>query len=560
MVWHFFKKDFRLLWPTALALAAAQALCAVRTSVLGHFQEPLALYQLTRALPVLVCLGVALVTIVAVHQDALPGVRQDWLTRPVRRRDVWLSKVLFVLLLVVMPFFAIDVLEELSVQLPLTMSIAGAASRSFMLIGILVLPALTLGAVTRSFTEALILGIVATVAISTLVMLGLAAFPPEMLFGVPSGTQWIQFACALLVMAVAAAVTLWFQHSYRRTGLARAIAIVGALMTNAVLAALPASAAMGIQRWTWGHAVEDAVALHFAPDSQTTSNKSGERLSLQDEPNSRDPASAAARQALAQAQNTQYAKLVIPLRIEGMAPRHILRTDQLSVRITAADGAVYFDGGRICLRSGAIGASCRLNGLEIRTDKSGAPDSFATAQVGLPTALYQRIKDQAVTLQLDFSLTSFEPDPAQLMGTNSSVHQVSQLGSCATRIDADEDEVELRCLTSAKVPSCVVAVLEDPQTEKHNPELYGCLPDYAPFPMYPSSLDVVRQVGMSLPFHDPSGLAQFPVDSPAIGRAQIRLTTFTPVSHFQRSLSIPNVRLADWEASRVLKPGAQAGN
>ena len=40
MVWHFFKKDFRLLWPMALALAAAQALCAARTWVLGHFNEP----------------------------------------------------------------------------------------------------------------------------------------------------------------------------------------------------------------------------------------------------------------------------------------------------------------------------------------------------------------------------------------------------------------------------------------------------------------------------------------------------------------------------------------
>src|SRR5687767_11876450 len=115
MVWHFFKKDFRLLWPMALALAAAQALCAARTSVLGHFNEPTALYHLTSFLPVLVLLGIVLVTISAVHQDPLPGIRQDWLTRPVRRRDVWLSKVVFVLLLVVTPIFAIDVVEQLSV-------------------------------------------------------------------------------------------------------------------------------------------------------------------------------------------------------------------------------------------------------------------------------------------------------------------------------------------------------------------------------------------------------------------------------------------------------------
>jgi hypothetical protein len=39
----------------------------------------------------------------AVHLDAVPGVRQDWLIRPIRRRDLMLAKLLFAALAVQAP-------------------------------------------------------------------------------------------------------------------------------------------------------------------------------------------------------------------------------------------------------------------------------------------------------------------------------------------------------------------------------------------------------------------------------------------------------------------------
>jgi hypothetical protein len=45
-----------------------------------------------------------------------------------------------------------------------------------------------------------------------------------------------------------------------------------------------------------------------------------------------------------------------------------------------------------------------------------------------------------------------------------------EMGSCATRIDADADEVELGCLTNVGIPLCASAVLEGPQTHERNPE------------------------------------------------------------------------------------------
>jgi hypothetical protein len=39
----------------------------------------------------------ALLIVTVVQQDAIPGLTQDWLVRPIRRRDLLLSKVVFVM-------------------------------------------------------------------------------------------------------------------------------------------------------------------------------------------------------------------------------------------------------------------------------------------------------------------------------------------------------------------------------------------------------------------------------------------------------------------------------
>src|SRR5579863_10352887 len=185
MIWHFFKKDVRLLWPMALAVCAVQALSSLRTVLLGHFNEPRILAFFTSYIQVLVFLGIVLIAISAVHQDPLPGVRQDWLTRPVKRRDVWLSKVLFMVLLVLAPIFLIDITEQLALHLPYLSSITAAASRSFVLLSLFALPALALGSFTRSLADALIFCIISIIALTLLIMLTLVMAKPGTLGLVP---------------------------------------------------------------------------------------------------------------------------------------------------------------------------------------------------------------------------------------------------------------------------------------------------------------------------------------------------------------------------------------
>jgi hypothetical protein len=557
MIWHYFKKDVRLMWPMALALTTLQALSALGTVALGHFNEPRLLHAFTEYLQFLVLLGIVVTSITVVHQDPLPGDRQDWLIRPVKRVDVWLAKVLFVLLLVLPPIFLIDIAEQLILHLPLSVSLSAATSRAFVLLSVFALPALVLGAITRSFADALVFGFLATIAITILTAMTIGMLPVGTMLQRPQGVAWINVAGAMLVMLITAVATLAFQFRHRRTALARGMALAGVSLAMATLAGLPSASAMAIQRWTWGGVQGDGeVTVQFVADRRLTSGKPVESLPLGGEAGAREAETAAAEAVTKQMEKGVYDQIRLPLQVTGVAAGNILYADQISVRVSAANnGEVYFEGTGACIRSGnGVGIGCRMNQFEVHAVGPQNADLTGVPELMFPVTVYERIKDRSVRLELHFALTTFRPTQTQVIGTSVGVRQLSGLDSCATRIDSDGDEVEIRCLTNRNVPSCFAAALEDPQSGNRNPEMHACTPDYAPWPLH-LPMDVVANTQLSLPFRDTTGLAHYPVDQSVIARAQISLTTYEPAEHFSRMLEIPNIRLADWAASRDLNPG-----
>ena len=58
----------------------------------------------------------------------------------------------------------------------------------------------------------------------------------------------------------------------------------------------------------------------------------------------------------------------------------------------------------------------------------------------------------------------------------------------------------------------------------------------------------MMRFGIGLPFHDISGLAQYPVDGSQLAESQVVLRTYKPLDHFTRRLVIPEIRLKDWES------------
>src|SRR5262245_58211302 len=138
MIWHILKKDWKLLWRLVVAVAAGHWLVAVVLFKLGHFGDNRTLRSFLSLFEFIAFSGSGFLTVAAVHLDAIHGVRQDWLVRPVKRRDLLLAKFLFVLVMVEGPILAANIVEALADGFPLNQSMGAAASQgAYLLLGYL---------------------------------------------------------------------------------------------------------------------------------------------------------------------------------------------------------------------------------------------------------------------------------------------------------------------------------------------------------------------------------------------------------------------------------------
>jgi len=77
MVWHIFKKDWKLLWSFVAAVALLHGIAALIMFKLGLFNEDPTLEMLSYEVPNLAVFGSMFLIVAIVHLEAIPGVRQD---------------------------------------------------------------------------------------------------------------------------------------------------------------------------------------------------------------------------------------------------------------------------------------------------------------------------------------------------------------------------------------------------------------------------------------------------------------------------------------------------
>jgi len=554
MVWHFFKKDVRLLWSMPLFVVAAAVLCALRTTLLGFFNQP-ALDRLTFFLPYLVYLGIAIAAITVVQQEPLSDPREDWLIRPIRRRDLVLSKVLFVLLMVNVPLMIVDIVQQLALHFPVSASIGVAVSRALGVAVAFSLPALMLGAVSRSLIDALVFGIVSAIGFVFLVMFATSLLSPTLLgIGGQEGMTWISACVAGLVMLIGSAATLAFQYSTRHTTVARGIGLATVLAAMCTLVCLPRTVVIAIQESLWGASNNGGINLRFDPSHESARSEPEHAAAYG---NGLVPAAVLAARAEEAARiGRQMEKIRLPLSISGLHPGDILFADRITVRLVAKTGRVLYEGAGVCTRGGTgVGFTCSDNRLEVWASSADTTQIPAEQKLNLPIAVYQQIKDEPVRVEIMYTLTRFVARSSQRLNAAGDMQSLPEMGWCATRIDNDADEIELGCLTNVGVPSCAGVVLEDPQTNKRNPELHLCDPSYGP--LHREALeDAVERSELSIPFHDRFGLAHYPVGSEAIHRARVDVTAYDPVGHFRSSIAMSDIRLVEWQLRSASNPSA----
>ncbi len=520
MIWNIFKKDLAQLWLLSVFVALVHLSSAALWFVLGPFKEPQGLVIVAQVFSILALLGnLALITTL-VHQEILPGVSQDWLIRPIRRLDLLLSKLLFILVVVHGPMLVADVVHATAAGFAFRDALGAALSRNIFVLLVFSLPVFAIATITRNLVQVA----AALVATWLVVVAGMALGILARGGGAPvfaaSGIQWMTPAFWSLLAFLGAVVVIPMQYFRRATHRARSI-VAAAVLLAPLLSLSTWGAAFSVQRLLSPNpSLADPITIRFDPGLGRSS---------------------------AETDSPSVKAILLPLRVSGLPPKSFLMNDRADIRLIGRHGATLYRGRTIA----GIGYN---DDFPVRTTVGGEVVMYQ--RIELPAKLSDLVLTQPVRLDIEYSLTLSIVAAADTIPASNGDGRFAAFGHCQTKLDDDGDDIELGCEKTGAAPACITVTLENPTNGMRNPENLYCDPDYAPYVVhiFPDSMS---QFGSGVKFRDLQGLAKYPVDNSQLGEARVILESYRPVAHFTRRLVIPDIRLNGWSAD-VAADHAQA--
>ena len=499
MIWHIMRKDWKLFWPLVVGVASINWIERITNSSWSIFRERLAPSAMMLSfLGPLSLLAAAILIVLVVQADAIPGLCQDWLVRPVRRRDLLLSKLLFVSLLVQGPIFIAEVIQGLAAGFPLGQAIGAPLSRSLAMFMMFDLPVLAFAALTRNLLEAV--GAALAVAVGVTICINANfSLHPEFMLDMSGGVSWVTDTVQTAWGTLAAAGLLSLLYFRRKTNPARWI--FGAATAVWLFAALlPWQTAFAVQeRFSSQPSAADTVRISFEPNA---ANIRLEHEDLRQGGINRGPVQ----------------QVFVPVNVRGVGNGESLYADRASARLAGPDGQTF-----------ELGQAPQLHDF-----RGGAFHQ----SIAVPQEIWNRVKDLPVRLELDYSLTMLKAGPDHTIPAVGANQWVPETGRCATRMNSDDTQIEFGCLAPGRT-SCVITFIQNARTGAITAQDRDCRPDYAPY--------FGRLEGDSLSRTYANFLIQG-VKASELKDAQVVVRVYKPAVHFTRQVVIPNIKLGDWTA------------
>lgn len=501
-IWNIFKKDWLLMRKQVLAVACIQlafTALQIRRTLVGD--EPV-IGQLSQVLLWLWLLAGVVLTITIVHLDALPSTSQDWLTRPIPRSALLAEKLLFCVVTVQSVAFLSDVIQGVVCGFPLRLVISAALARGVVLFIAVTLPALAVGAITRSIMEATVLAAAVAFGIFsfTMIAIGLAGgyghqFDPTDF----TGEGWLtNLVRSLLILFGLGAALVW-QYKHRKTRQSR-------FLMATLLAIVLFSQFIP---WTPVFAIQKALS----PDPNAGRSIS---LALRGADN---PAPANSSSATRDSLGNNK---IVPLVFRNVPADSLLQIDKAQWTLEGANKKDLYS---------AAGGGVSLKDLK------GADSSVGYDQeLDLPARIFQQTEGQKTNLAIDYSLTLFKLGAQYSMQAVEDVSRLPNWGLCKTGINKENTAIEVECVQMGKGPTCATVFLENQKTGIRNPENTNCYPNYAPYLDRPIP-DALSRFRLMLPFRDASGLIKYPVDETQLRSTKVVIQMYEPQNHFTRTIS-----------------------
>jgi len=544
MAWHIFRKDWKLLWPLGIASIAGQVLLAA----LRHYSEPFSASEGLQATCALVTLGLViamvLLIVLAVQQEAIPGVDQDWLVRPIRRRDLLLAKVLMLLLLIHGPIVAANLLRGFADGFAFTPILHAALLSSYACALVFSLPVMAIAVLTRSVTEAILSALAVFFSLLLVRLLVLAIlYPFTHTFDFDhvtddTGVAWIWQSLSMVVLLLVTVAVVLLQYFRRNTRQARLL-FIGGFLVFMFTPDLPWRPAFAIQQWFSANPdAARSISIAFDPARHATDAAAAhadfQLLTEDGEEKQQKKAENRKKHKNKSADGEDAPAILLPLRFSGLPAGLVLHVDHTALRLVDAVGNTLYRG------------TGHVFDLPFPGNGDGSALPYQTLQI--PAEVVQQAADQTLRLELEYSLTLLRPHALPALPALSREQRQSEAGYCASRIDDGGAALEVSCRAAGNVPPCISMVLEQAAGARRNPEKFDCALEYTPAPLQ-FSVDPFEHSDTELPLHDPSGAVHYPIDKTQLRDAQILISVYQPEAHFSRQLVIPQFRLRDWQAT-----------
>lgn len=537
LIWQIFRKDVKLLWPLALAVMV----CAVALIVLTEGQDasgPDTQIAIALLRPAFV-IGSALLILLAVQQEPLAGVGQDWLARPIRRSHLLCAKLLFVLLMIHVPLVLAGLAQGVWEGFPPGSSLASAAARNVAALLLLSLPILALGALTRNLIQAIVgslvvaIGYVVVLIVVYLILLRIMDVPRIGITAPGSGVSWVWETLSLAVLQVTVAAVLALLYAKRTVLTARVVFCAGLAACAGLVLFMPFGPAFALQIWLSappsGHS---EVSVAFDPASELSQQHvAGVSIVSSFEPDT--------------------VNLVVPLSYAGVPQGSVMNVEYSQIRILDQGGKT------LLLRPGANYSSYGL--LQSSLPAITAGRALRQEYLLMPGGLYRQFSDRPVRLEIEQFMTLLRLRTVAALPAAGGDERVAGVGRCTTRlVDRIGTGVEATCRATGELPPCMSIMLALPDGA-HNPDWMQCSLNYAPWRTHPG-LGALSQVASArLPFTDPIGQRRYPVSAAQLLDAHVAVIVYEPVAHFVRYVEVPQILLRDLVVLASLPPPQRQG-
>lgn len=282
---HILKKDIRRLrWEIAASFLVTMLLAWLNGDVRlirAVTQEEKVLDGLRSMLQALSVFAWWFLIVSLIQGEAIPGVKQFWLTRPYRRGALLWAKIGFVLLFLNLPMLLADAIALSRAGIPLQGQLGAMLWKQVLYSITFLLPAIVLGAVTSGLAQA----VLAMLGMAVIAGLATSFHGNE---NSVSSLRWWNLAISETVAAMAGAAILWEQFFRRKTGYSRGALCVAQTIVILVMSFFPWRIAFGWQKLLAAQAgagsgfsiLPAPEQGHMYPDVRLTRGEPSIRLAL----------------------------------------------------------------------------------------------------------------------------------------------------------------------------------------------------------------------------------------------------------------------------------------